>query len=93
MWPLSQAAQACFGSADWPPERPVPQVSIESEVVEAAAVTAAADELERRGHTLLHPPPTELWGQTVARLKTLEGAVVGIAYAPWVHTASAADDR
>src|SRR3954470_5518865 len=29
VWPLSQAAEACFGTAQWPAERPVPQVSIE----------------------------------------------------------------
>ncbi len=31
-WPLSQAAEACFGTAQWPVERPVPQVSIEFDV-------------------------------------------------------------
>src|SRR5689334_21450552 len=29
VWPLSQAAEACFGTSRWPAERPVPQVSIE----------------------------------------------------------------
>ena len=32
IWPLSQAAQACFGTDRWPAERPVPQVSIEFDV-------------------------------------------------------------
>jgi catechol 2,3-dioxygenase-like lactoylglutathione lyase family enzyme len=85
VWPLSQAAEACFGTAQWPSERPVPQVSIEFDVVDAAAVDAAARELERAGHELLHPAREEPWGQTVARLQSLEGAIVGISYAPVLH--------
>jgi hypothetical protein len=38
IWPLSQAAQACFGTDEWPTARPVPQVSIEFDVTDAAAV-------------------------------------------------------
>ena len=55
VWPLSQAAQACFGTDQWPAERPVPQVSIEFDVADAAAVAAAAQELQDAGHDLLHP--------------------------------------
>src|SRR5918999_532748 len=40
VWPLSQAAEACFGTAQWPAQRPVPQVSIEFDVADAAAVAA-----------------------------------------------------
>ncbi len=29
VWPLRQAAQACFGSDQWPADRPVPQASVE----------------------------------------------------------------
>ena len=32
-----------------------------------------------------HPPRQEPWGQTVARLQSPEGAVVGISYAPVLH--------
>jgi catechol 2,3-dioxygenase-like lactoylglutathione lyase family enzyme len=56
IWPLSQAAEACFGTAKWPAERPVPQVSIEFDVTDAAAVGPAARELEQDGYELLHPP-------------------------------------
>ena len=56
IWPLSQAAEACFGTSQWPAERPVPQVSIEFDVADAAAVTPAARELEQAGYELLHPP-------------------------------------
>lgn len=31
VWPLAQAAQACFGTSEWPGDRPVPQASIEFE--------------------------------------------------------------
>src|SRR4051794_1467935 len=55
VWPLSQAAETCFGTARWPAERPVPQVSIEFDVADAAAVTPAAHELQEAGYELLHP--------------------------------------
>ncbi len=85
IWPLSQAAAACFGSDQWPLERPVPQVSIEFDVADAAMVAPAALELEQAGYELLHGPREEPWGQTVARLQSPEGAIVGISYAPVLH--------
>ena len=85
VWPLSQAAEACFGTTDWPADRPVPQVSVEFDVADAAAVDAAAQELQQAGYELLHPARQEPWGQTVARLQSLEGAIVGISYAPQLH--------
>ena len=88
MWPLSEAAQACFGTTQWPPDRTVPQVSIEFEVQSADAVAEAATELEGKGFQLLHEARTEPWGQTVARTISPEGAVVGLSYAPWLHEAS-----
>jgi catechol 2,3-dioxygenase-like lactoylglutathione lyase family enzyme len=88
IWPLSQAAEACFGRPAWPAERPVPQVSIEFDVGDAAAVGRAAQELEQAGYALLHPPREEPWGQTVARLQSPEGAIVGISYIPMFHDES-----
>jgi catechol 2,3-dioxygenase-like lactoylglutathione lyase family enzyme len=85
VWALAQAAEACFGTAQWPAERPVPQVSIEFDVADVAAVSAAADELLQAGYELLHPAREEPWGQTVARLQSLEGVIVGISYAPMLH--------
>lgn len=85
IWPLSQAANACFGTEQWPSERPVPQVSIEFDVADAAAVVPAARELEQAGYELLHGPREEPWGQTVARLQSPEGAIVGVSYAPVLH--------
>ena len=85
VWPLSQAAQACFGSDEWPAGTTVPQASIEFEVESPGAVADAAAELEERGFQLLHPVREEPWGQTVARLLSIEGLIVGISYAPWFH--------
>lgn len=85
VWPLSDAAEACFGVKEWPGGKPVPQLSIEFEVENADSVSSAAEELKLKGYTLLHSVSTEPWGQTVARLLTLEGVIVGISYAPWLH--------
>jgi catechol 2,3-dioxygenase-like lactoylglutathione lyase family enzyme len=87
VWPLPHAAQACFGSDEWPAEVTVPQASIEFEVEDVSAVADAAAELEERGFRLLHPAREEPWGQTVARLLSIEGLIVGISYAPPLHTA------
>jgi len=85
VWPLSEAAEACFGTPEWPAGRVIPQASIEFEVKDAEAVTAAGEELRRAGYELLHPARTEPWGQTVARLLTEDGLIVGISYAPSFH--------
>jgi catechol 2,3-dioxygenase-like lactoylglutathione lyase family enzyme len=85
VWPLHQAAQACFGVPEWPADRPVPQVSLEFDVQDADAVQAAADELAAAGYEILHPVREEPWGQTVVRLQSLEGSIVGISYAPLLH--------
>jgi catechol 2,3-dioxygenase-like lactoylglutathione lyase family enzyme len=85
VWPLSQAAEACFGNTAWPRDRPVPHACFEFEVADKDSVTSAAEELKSKGYALLHDSRTEPWGQTVARLQTAEGAIVGISYAPWMH--------
>jgi catechol 2,3-dioxygenase-like lactoylglutathione lyase family enzyme len=85
VWPLSEAAQACFGTPEWPSDRVVPQASIEFEVADPAAVEAAAQELAAKGHVLLHATREEPWGQTVARVLSPEGVIVGISFAPWMH--------
>ena len=85
LWPLAEAARACFGTDTWPAERPVPQASLEFELAGPEAVADGAAELEASGYTLLHGARTEPWGQTVARLQSVEGLVVGLSYAPWLH--------
>jgi catechol 2,3-dioxygenase-like lactoylglutathione lyase family enzyme len=86
VWPLAEAARACFGTSEWPPDRPVPQVSLEFEVEDADAVSAAVDELKAKGFSLLHEARLEPWGQTIARLLSIEGSIVGISYAPLLHS-------
>ncbi len=85
VWPLAEAAQACYGTTDWPAEVPIPQASIEFEVADPAAVAAAAAELRGAGFELLHDAREEPWGQTVARLLSAEGLIVGISFAPQLH--------
>jgi catechol 2,3-dioxygenase-like lactoylglutathione lyase family enzyme len=85
VWPLAQAAQACFGTPDWPSDRPVPQACFEFDFASPAAVQEAADELATAGHTLIHPAREEPWGQTVARLQSFEGPIIGVSYTPWMH--------
>jgi catechol 2,3-dioxygenase-like lactoylglutathione lyase family enzyme len=89
VWPLAEAAQACYGAADWPRDVPVPQASIEFEVADADAVAEAARELERNGYTLLHSARTEPWGQTVARMLSAEGLIIGLSFAPALHEGTA----
>jgi catechol 2,3-dioxygenase-like lactoylglutathione lyase family enzyme len=86
VWPLAEAARACFGTSEWPSDRPVPQVSLEFEVEDADAVAAAAEELKAKGFSLLHEARLEPWGQTIARLLSIEGSIVGISYAPALHS-------
>ena len=85
IWPLSEAARVCFGTDGWPKNRPVPQMFIEFEVGDAESVAQAASELETKGFTLLHRARKDPWGQTVARLQTEEGLIIGISYVPWMH--------
>lgn len=83
IWPLAAAAQACFGTGTWPADRPIPQASVEFEVDDVAA---AAQQLQEMGYQLLHPPRVEPWNQTVARLQTQDGLIVGVCFTPRFHT-------
>ena len=86
VWPLSQAAQSCFGTDEWPADRPVPQASTEFEVANPELVAEAEAELRAAGYALLHATKDEPWGQTVCRLQDADGALVGITHTPWMHT-------
>ncbi len=85
MWPLSQAAQATFGSGRWPDDIPAPQAWIEVDVESADAVAAAIGELAAAGHRVLREAHEEPWGQTTARLLSPEGLLVGVTFTPWMH--------
>jgi hypothetical protein len=54
-------------------------------VADPEAVERPGAELEKGDFILLHPARTEPWGQTVARLQSVEGVIVGISYAPSLH--------
>jgi hypothetical protein len=79
LWPLSQAAQSCFGSPEWPAHVPVPQAWLEFDVDDVEAATA---ELRAKGYTLLVSAQVEPWGQTVTRLLAPEGILVGVTHTP-----------
>ena len=78
-WPLSQAAESCFGTKEWPSAVPVPQGWIEFDVDDLAAATR---ELEERGYRLLVKSRKEPWGQEVTRLLGPEGLLVGLSVTP-----------
>jgi catechol 2,3-dioxygenase-like lactoylglutathione lyase family enzyme len=79
LWPLSAAAQSCFGAEHWPDDLLVPQGWIEFDVDDVAAATA---ELENKGYRVLIAAKQEPWGQTVTRLLGPEGLLVGITLTP-----------
>ncbi len=79
LWPLSQAAQSCFGTDSWPHDIPIPQAWIEFDVDNVEAATA---ELEAQGYRMLVRNRNEPWGQTVSRFVGPEGLLVGITFTP-----------
>ena len=79
LWPLSQAAQSCFGTDSWPDNIPVPQAWLEFEVESVEKATAG---LESRGYRMLIKNKKEPWGQTVSRFISPEGLLVGITFTP-----------
>jgi catechol 2,3-dioxygenase-like lactoylglutathione lyase family enzyme len=82
LWPLAHAAESCFGKPAWPAEYPEPQAWLEFDVEN---VEAASAELESRGYRVLLKNKKEPWGQTVTRLLSPEGLLVGITFTPWMR--------
>ena len=82
LWPLSQAAQSCFGKDSWPDQIPIPQAWIEFDVDNVEKATA---ELESRGYQMLIKSKREPWGQTVSRFIGPEGLLVGITFTPMMR--------
>ena len=82
LWPLSQAAQSCFGNDSWPREIPAPQAWLEFDVDSVEKATA---ELESRGYRMLIRNKKEPWGQTVTRPISPEGLLLGITFTPWMR--------
>jgi Glyoxalase-like domain len=79
LWPLSQAAHSCFGHDSWPEAIPVPQAWLEFDV---DGVENATADLESQGYRILVKNKKEPWGQTVSRLLSPEGLLVGITFTP-----------
>ena len=79
LWPLSQAAQSCFGAESWPSDLPVPQAWLEFGVDD---IEQAGTELRKKGYTLLTKARKEPWGQIVTRLLSPEGILVAVTVTP-----------
>lgn len=79
LWPISQAAQSCFGKDTWPKDIPTPQAWLEFDVESVEKATAV---LESGGYRMLVKNRKEPWGQIVSRLISPEGLLVGITFTP-----------
>jgi hypothetical protein len=79
LWPISQAAQSCFGKDSWPKDIPTPQAWLEFDVESVEKATAV---LESSGYRLLVKNRKEPWGQIVSRLISPEGLLVAISFTP-----------
>lgn len=85
LWPLSQAAQSCFGRDSWPDSIPAPQAWLEFEVDDVEEATA---QIESRGYRILVKNRQEPWNQTVSRFLSPEGLLVGLTFTPSLREAS-----
>src|SRR4051794_31010101 len=54
VWPLEQAAEACFGTSSWPGDVAVPQMRLGVELAAAEAVARRSNEIRSRRFQLLH---------------------------------------
>jgi len=79
LWPISQAAQSCFGKDSWPKDIPAPQAWLEFDVESVEKATAV---LESSGFRMLVKNKKEPWGQIVSRFISPEGLLVGITFTP-----------
>lgn len=79
LWPLSQAAQSCFGDDSWPAHLVAPQAWLEFDVDNVEKATVA---LESLGYHMLVKNRKEPWGQVVSRFISPEGVLLGITFTP-----------
>lgn len=82
LWPLSQAAEDCFGKKIWPEDIPKPQAWLEFDVED---LKAASEELKKKGYRLLLDSFEEPYGQTVTRFLSPEGILIGLTVTPWLR--------
>ncbi len=85
IWPLSLAAEDCFGTKIWPEDLPRPQAWLEFEVED---VQDASEEMKRKGYRLLVDSFKEPYGQIVSRFLSPEGILVGLVITPWLRDSS-----
>jgi catechol 2,3-dioxygenase-like lactoylglutathione lyase family enzyme len=88
LWRLSEAAEVCFGTKEWPGDVPEPQATIEFDVDD---VDAAAAELQAAGYTLLHEPRTMPWQQRIVHVMSPENLLVGLTFTPWMRDEGSGD--
>jgi hypothetical protein len=67
---------------EWPTDLPTPTSWLEFDVEDVAE---ASEELKAKGYRLLIATRKESWGQTVTRLLSPEGILVGLTYTPWIR--------
>jgi catechol 2,3-dioxygenase-like lactoylglutathione lyase family enzyme len=79
LWPLSLAAESCFGTSTWPDSLPAPHAWLEFDVDSVEGATA---ELELMGYRMLVKNKKEPWGQTVSRFLDSDGLLVGLTFTP-----------
>lgn len=72
VWPLSQAANSCFGVGQWPTEHPIPQGWIEYEVEDLDSATRI---LSQKGYRLLVANRIESWGKPLRACSALKGCL------------------
>jgi len=82
LWPLTQAAQSCFGRDVWPTDLMTPQAWLEFEVENIAIATEG---LVARGYHLLISNREEPWGQIVTRFLSPEGILLAVSETPWLQ--------
>lgn len=82
LWPIEQAALSCFKERQWPVEIPIPQSWMEFEVSDIDKITQTCLE---HGYKLLVSNQIEPWGQTVTRLLSPEGILIGLTVTPWLR--------
>lgn len=82
MWPISQAADSCFGTQFWPDDVAIPQAWVEFEVDNVAEST---EELVSRDYRCFVSNRLEPWGQTATRLLGPESLLIGLTETPWLR--------
>jgi hypothetical protein len=82
LWPLSHAAESCFGKSTWPDHLKEPQGWLEFDVENVESATA---KLESMGYRMIVKNKQEPWGQTVSRFQDADGLLVGLTFTPWLR--------